>query len=72
MRLCAQVKFYTFVLKNHNPSRESYSKEEETRNEGELNEECDYYDGMTERHSLVVRHLLEIKGEEDWRRTSIF
>ncbi|RVW70926.1 Retrovirus-related Pol polyprotein from transposon 297 [Vitis vinifera] len=54
---------------------ESYPKEEETYNEDEVSEECDYYDGMTEGHSLVVRPLLtvpKVKGEEDWRRTSIF
>ena len=51
---------------------ESYSKEEETHNEGELSEKCDYYDGMTERHSLVVQSLLAVKGEEDRQRTSIF
>ena len=34
---------------------ESYSKEEETHNKGEFGEECDYYDGMTKGHSLVVR-----------------
>ena len=39
---------------------------------GELSEECDYNDGMTEEHSFVVRPLLAVKGEEDWRRTSIF
>ena len=51
---------------------ESYSKEEETHNKGEFGEECDYYDGMTKGHSLVVRPLLAIKGEEDWQRTNIF
>ena len=53
----------------------SYPKEEETYNEDEVSEECDYYDGMTEGHSLVVRPLLaipKVKEEEDWRRTSIF
>ena len=28
----------------------SYLKEEETYNEDEVSEECDYYDGMTEGH----------------------
>ena len=54
---------------------ESYPKEEQTYNEDEVSEECDYYDGMTEGHSLVVRLLLvvpKVKGKEDWRRTSIF
>ena len=54
------------MLKNQNPSWKVTQKEEETHNEGEHNEECDYYDGMTEGHSLVVRHLLAVKGEEDW------
>ena len=47
---------------------ESYPKEEETYNEDEVSEECDYYDGMMEGHSLVVRPLLtvpKVKGEED-------
>ena len=47
---------------------ESYPKEGETHNEDEINEECDYYDGMTEGHSLVVQPLLvvpKVKGEED-------
>ncbi|WJZ83015.1 hypothetical protein VitviT2T_002731 [Vitis vinifera] len=54
---------------------ESYPKEEENYNEDEVSEECDYYDGMTEGHSLVVRPLLtipKVKGEEDWQCTSIF
>ena len=46
--------------------------EEETHDEGELSEECDYYDGMTKGHSLVVQPLLAVKGAEDWRCTSIF
>ena len=55
-----------FCVEELESKLESYSKEEETHYEGELNEECDYYDGITEGHSLVVRHLLEVKGEEDW------
>ncbi|RVW12995.1 Transposon Ty3-I Gag-Pol polyprotein [Vitis vinifera] len=41
---------------------ESYLKEEKTYNEDEVSEECDYYDGMTEGHSLVVRPLLAIQS----------
>ena len=54
---------------------ESYPKEEETRNKDELSEECDYYDGMTEGHSLILQSLLvvpKVKREEGWRHTSIF
>ena len=61
-----------FCVEEPESKLESYSKEEETHNEGELSEECDYYDGMTEGHSLVVRPLLAVKGEKDWRSTSIF
>ncbi|RVW15561.1 hypothetical protein CK203_077754 [Vitis vinifera] len=64
-----------FCVEEPESELESYPKEEETYNEDEVSEECDYYDGMTEGHSLVVRPLLtvpKVKGEEDWRRTSIF
>ena len=61
-----------FCVEEPKSKPESYSKEEETHNEGELGEECDCYDGMTKGHSLVVRPLLAVKGEEDWRRTNIF
>ena len=64
-----------FCVEEPESELESYLKEEETYNEDEVSEECDYYDGMTEGHSLVVRPLLvvpKVKGEEDWRRTSIF
>ena len=61
-----------FCVEEPKSKQESYSKEEETYNEGELSEECDYYDGITEGQSLVVRPLLAVKEEEDWRRTSIF
>ena len=61
-----------FCVKEPESKSENYSKEEETHNEGELSEESDYYDGMTGGHSLVIRPLLAVKGEEDWRRTSIF
>ncbi|KAL6313353.1 hypothetical protein AAG906_001063 [Vitis piasezkii] len=64
-----------FCVEEPESELESYPKEEETYNEDEVSEEYDYYDGMTEGHSLVVRPLLtvpKIKGEEDWRRTSIF
>ena len=50
MWLRAQVKVYIFVLKKPKSNSESYSKEEETYNESEPSEECDYYDGMTEGH----------------------
>ncbi|RVW83819.1 Transposon Ty3-G Gag-Pol polyprotein [Vitis vinifera] len=63
-----------FCVEEPESELESYPKEEETYNEDEVSEECDY-DGMTEGHSLVVRPLLtvpKVKGEEDWRRTSIF
>ena len=74
MLLYAQPKVYTCVEEPES-ELESYPKKEETYNEDEVSEECDYYDGMTEGHSLVVRPLLavsKVKGEEDWRRTSIF
>ncbi|RVX03295.1 Transposon Ty3-G Gag-Pol polyprotein [Vitis vinifera] len=64
-----------FCVEEPESELESYLKKEETYNEDEVSEECDYYDGMTEGHSLVVRPLLTIpkgKGEEDWRRISIF
>ena len=61
-----------FCVEEPESKPESYSKEEETYNEGELNEECDYYDGITEGLSLVVRPLLAVKEEEDCRSTSIF
>ncbi|RVW75504.1 Transposon Ty3-I Gag-Pol polyprotein [Vitis vinifera] len=64
-----------FCVEEPESELESYPKEEETYNEDEVSEECDYYDGMTEGYSLVVRPLLtipKVKGEEDWRRTSIF
>ncbi|RVX07636.1 Transposon Ty3-I Gag-Pol polyprotein [Vitis vinifera] len=64
-----------FCVEEPESELESYAKEEETYNEDEVSEECDYYDGMTKRYSLVVRPLLtvpKVKGEEDWRRTSIF
>ena len=54
---------------------ESYPKEEETYNEDELSKECNYYDSMTQSHSLMVQPLLtipKVKGEEDWQCTSIF
>ena len=47
-----------FCVEETESKLESYSKEEETYNEGELSKECDYYDGMTEGHSLIVRLLL--------------
>ena len=74
MLLYAQPKVYTCVEEPES-ELESYPKKEETYNEDEVSEECDYYDGMTEGHSLVVQPLLvipKVKGEEDWRRTSIF
>ena len=55
-----------FCVEEPESKPESYSKEEKTHNEGEPSEECDYYDGMTEGHSLVVQPLLAVKG------TSIF
>ena len=65
-----------FCVEQPESELESYPKEEETYNEDEVIEECDYYDGMTEGHSLVVQPLLivptikgedpTIKGEEDW------
>ena len=64
-----------FCVEEPESELESYLKKEETYNEDEVSEECGYYDGMTEGHSLVVRPLLtvpKVKGEEDWRRTSIF
>ena len=64
-----------FCVEEPESELESYPKEEETYNEDEVSEECDYYDGMTEGYSLVVRPLLvvpKVKGEEDWRRISIF
>ena len=61
-----------FCVEELESKPESYSKEEETHNEGELSEECDYYNGMIEGKSLVVQPLLAVKGGEDWRRTSIF
>ncbi|RVW78808.1 Transposon Ty3-I Gag-Pol polyprotein [Vitis vinifera] len=64
-----------FCVEEPESELESYPKEEETYNEDEVSEEFDYYDGMTEGYSLVVRPLLtvpKVKGEEDWRRTSIF
>ena len=64
-----------FCVEEPESELESYLKEEETYNEDEVSEECDYYDGMTEGYSLVVRPLLvvpKVKGEEDWRRISIF
>ena len=61
-----------FCVEEPESKLESYSKEEETYNEGELSEECDYYDSITEGHSCVVRPLLAVKEEEDWKRTSIF
>ncbi|RVW36518.1 Transposon Ty3-I Gag-Pol polyprotein [Vitis vinifera] len=64
-----------FCVEEPESELESYPKEEETYNEDEVSEECDCYDGMTEGYSLVVRPLLtvpKVKGEEDWRRTSIF
>ncbi|RVW47624.1 Transposon Ty3-I Gag-Pol polyprotein [Vitis vinifera] len=64
-----------FCVEELESKLESYPKEEETYNEDEVSEECDYYDGMTEGYSLVVQPLLtvpKVKGEEDWRRNSIF
>ena len=61
-----------FCIEELESKPKSYSKEEETHNEGELSQECDYYDGMSEGHNLVVQPLLAVNGEEDWRRTSIF
>ena len=61
-----------FCVEEPESKPKSYSKEEETYNEGKLSKECDYYDGMTEGQSLTARPLLVIKGEEVWRRTSIF
>ena len=69
--MCPSKGLY-FCVEEPESKPESYSKEEETHNEGELSEECDYYDGMTEGHSLVVQPLLAVKGEENWQRTSIF
>ena len=57
-----------FCVEEPKSELESYPKEEETYNKDEVSEECDYYDGMMEGHSLVVRHLLtvpKVKGEED-------
>ncbi|RVW31891.1 Transposon Ty3-G Gag-Pol polyprotein [Vitis vinifera] len=70
-----KTKSLHFCIEDPESKLESYPKEEETYNEDEVSKECDYYDGMTEGHSLVVRPLLivpKVKGEEDWRRTSIF
>ncbi|WJZ85709.1 hypothetical protein VitviT2T_005229 [Vitis vinifera] len=64
-----------FCVEELESKLESYPKEEETYNEDEVSEECDYYDGMTEGYSLVVQPLLtvpKVKGEEDLRRNSIF
>ena len=64
-----------FCVEEPESELESYPKEEETHNEDELSEECDYYDGMTEGYSLVVRPLLaipKVKGEEDRRLNNIF
>ena len=64
-----------FCVEEPESELESYPKEEETYNEDAVSEECDYYDGMMEGHSLIVQPLLtvpKVKGEEDWRRTSIF
>ena len=38
----------------------SYQKKDETRNEYELSEECNYYDGMMGGHILVVQPLLAV------------
>ena len=46
-----------FCVEEPKSKLESYLKEEETYNEGECSEECDYYDGMIEGHCLVVRPL---------------
>ena len=57
-----------FCVEEPESELESYPKEEETHNEDELSEECDYYDSMTEGHRLVVRPLLaipKVKTEED-------
>ena len=64
-----------FCVEKPESELENYLKEEETYNEDEVSEECDYYDGMTKGHNLVIRPLLvvsKVKGEEDWRHTSIF
>ena len=67
--LCAKVMVYTFCVKKPKSKLENYPKEEKTHNEDELSEECDYYDGMTKGHGLVVQLLLavpKVKKEEDW------
>ena len=46
-----------FCVEESESKSESYPKEEETHNEGELSEECDYYDGMTERQSCCVTFI---------------
>ena len=54
-----------FCVEEPKSKLEGYPKEEGTHNEGELSEECDYYDCKIEEHSLVVRPLLVVNREND-------
>ena len=52
-----------FCVEEPESELESYPKEEETYNEDEVSEECDYYDGMTEGQSCSTTFINRPKSK---------